>query len=148
MKNVIKKEPVAKAPKALKPKIELVTYSMRMVIPTGQYANVQPEIVVKGGSIEEAHDFIAPHMNKLWKEYYLISERRPAPAAPAKAPDIAPASDVAYLKAHQAIQSCMSQEALNLIAHQVSVSTKLAQADKELLIPAISKKSDELHAAK
>ena len=48
-----------------------------MVIPTGQYANIQPEIIVKGGTVEEAHDYIAPHMNKLWKEYYLINERRP-----------------------------------------------------------------------
>lgn len=59
----------------------MVSYSIKMVIPTGDYANIQPEIIVKGGTLEEAHLYIAHHMNKLWKEYYLISQRKVTPEA-------------------------------------------------------------------
>jgi hypothetical protein len=58
------------------PSVKMVTYSIKMTIPTAAYANIIPEIVVKGGSIEEAHNFVIPHMNRLWKEYYLVNERR------------------------------------------------------------------------
>lgn len=81
-----------KAPEVTAPIVELVSYSIKMVIPTGQYANIQPEIIVKSTSVEEAHRFIAPHMNKLWKEYYLVNERRqeqapiPTPVVPKYVP--------------------------------------------------------------
>ena len=81
---------VAPKPKELKPLVELVSYSIKMVIPTGQYANIQPEIIVKSGSIQDAHDFIAPHMNKLWKEYFMVNERRPEPPKVNQAPLPAP----------------------------------------------------------
>ena len=43
-----KKDTKKVAPKS---KPELISYSMKMVIPTGQYANIQPEIVVKAGTV-------------------------------------------------------------------------------------------------
>jgi len=82
----MKKEEVAPKPKKKgvikKPNVQMVTYSIKMTIPTAAYANIIPEIVVKGGSIEEAHNFVAPHFNRLWKEYYLVNERRPEPVIP------------------------------------------------------------------
>jgi len=148
----------------------LVSYSIKMVIPTGNYANIQPEIVVKAGTIEEAHSFIAPHMNKLWKEYYLISERKaevktPAPApvkaevktpapAPVKAEVVtappvveqpSPIADVALTKAIQFIEGCMSVEALDLVIKQVAASVKLTDENKKDLLPILEKKSKELH---
>ncbi len=156
-----------------KPKVKLVSYAIKMVIPTGAYANIQPEIIVITDKVEDAHDFIAPHMNKLWKEYYLINDRRveppkpkpepvatPAPAtvvAPAPAPtpvaepvanepvaEASPVSSVAMTKATQAIHSCMSDDALNIIIDQVEKSTKLTNADKDLLLPMASAKFEEL----
>lgn len=122
-------------------KVELISYSMKMVIPTGNYANIQPEIVVKAGTVEEAHDYIAPHFNKLWKEYYLVSERRPEPVAPqpaqAQTAPQPPASSVAFTKASQAITSCLSHKALEIIKHQIEVSVKLTPEDKEKLQPLI-----------
>lgn len=120
------------------PKVELVSYSIKMVIPTGQYANIQPEIIVKAGTVEEAHDYIAPHMNKLWKEYYMISERRTettpvAPVAPVAPVPPPPASSVAFEKAKQAVDSCMSIEALEVITKQIGASVKLTETDKEAL---------------
>jgi hypothetical protein len=146
----------------VKPKVELVSYSMKMVIPTGNYANIQPEIVVKAGTVEEAHDYIAPHFNKLWKEYYLCGERRPEPK-PVETKDLAgvhpamkgeapvapaPASSVAFTKASQAIASCLSIEALDIIANQIGVSVKLTEEDKGKLVPLLEVKSKELNESK
>jgi hypothetical protein len=233
-KPVTKKKPVAKTTGVDINHVELESYSMKMVIPTGQYANIQPEITVKAYSVEKAHDFIAPHMNKLWKEYYLINERRPEPvkvpvaptakpfvptpgsesfvptpgsessAAPAPittttttatdkvmtyltdtkpaSPDTkpmtveeiceatggkvveddsldkiknmtpdeifpdtpSPASSVAYNKATQAIESCMSLDALEIIRAQVDKSVKLTQEDKELLQPLLIERFNKI----
>jgi len=153
-KKTTKKKVARKKPA---PKVELVSYSMRMVIPIGQYANIQPEIVIKAGSVDEAHNYIAPHMNKLWKEYYLVSERRPKPPEPVAKPapvekPVAepvsvqpPDSSVALVKATQAINSCLSIDALNIITEQIKVSVKLSQDDKAVLIPLWEAKLLELN---
>jgi hypothetical protein len=183
-KPIIKKvAPKLAAKKATpKPTVELVSYSIKMVIPTGAYANIQPEIIVKSKSLEDAHNYIASHMNKLWKEYFLINERRPeAPKAPVETttasvvvPEPArasvekiieffggeeiggtapvnvpsnisgPDSSVALLKATQAIESCLSLEALELIESQVIKSVKLSHEDKEALMPLLSQKAIDL----
>jgi len=179
-KEVVKKE-VAKKAKAKKTVVkkaivpEMISYSIRMTIPTGQYANVIPEIVVKAGTPDEAHAYIAPHMNKLWKEYYMVSDRKdsvvekpkaktvvvpvakPTPvvtpaAKPAAAvvPDMpmqeeSPVSDVALVKATQAIQSCLSEAALDLIIRQIAVSTKLTDEHKTSLLPIIEETSLKLN---
>ena len=139
-----------------KNKPQILSYAIKMVIPTVQYGNIQPEIIVKANSVDEAHDFIVPHMNKLWKEYYLVDGRRPTPT-PAPAPVITPvnngtttttappASSVAFVKATQAINSCMSAEALQLIIDQVYVSVKLTDEDKINLSPLLEEKLKELN---
>jgi hypothetical protein len=199
--------------------VELESYSMEMTIPTGQYANIRPKITVKAYSMDKAHDFIAPHMNKLWKEYYLINERRTEPAKVASTPAIptgmitqtgsisanlsgkilipetnnttapteagsftyltdtkpapadtkpmtfeeivdlvggkevsatfpndvpAPASSVAYNKATQAIESCMSLDALEIIRAQIDKSVKLILDDKEKLQPLLMERFEKL----
>ena len=156
----MEKEKKATKPKKPKSTVKLESYSIKMVIPTGQYANIQPEIIVKADSYEEAHDFIAPHMNKLWKEYYLVNERRPEPVKPATPPagladtktpfvaDPAPVSSVALVKATQAIESCFSVDALDIIAKQVEGSTKLEEKDKISLMPLIEEKYNSLNETK
>lgn len=148
-----KKEKKSSAkPVATEKKVELISYSMKMVIPTGNYANIQPEIVVRAGTVEEAHDYIAPHFNKLWKEYYLVSERRPEVKTTAPAPvpmpppnQMPPASSVAFTKASQAIASCLSLEALEIIRKQIGTSVKLTDDDKGNLIPLLEVKEKELN---
>lgn len=146
-----------KEKKVKTPKVELVSYSMKMVIPTGNYANIQPEIIVKAGTVEQAHEFIAPHMNKLWKEYYMISERKldTKPVAqttasvsmpPPNKVESSPVSGVAFLKATQAVQSCLSLDALNLIATQIDKSVKLEKQEKLDLLMLVSNKRTELNA--
>ena len=173
-KKPVAKKPVAKKKVVAKSKVEMVSYSIEMTIPTGAYANIKPSIVVKGGSIDEAHSFIAPHMNKLWKEYFMVNERRPEPPKTQpiggdtdnttyptqaqidtlvktfdgkvidKVPAQPPESSVAFIKASQAIDSCLSLEALDLIQTQVIKSVKLTHEDKEMLMPMLEKKSISL----
>lgn len=173
-KKTTKKNTVAPRKRAAKKvapqnEVEMISYSIKMTIPTGQYANIQPEIVVKAGNPEEAHKYIAPHMNKLWKEYLMISERKkevveePKPAQPKKTEpttgddvknqptttaESSPISDTALVKATQAIQSCMSSDALDLIIKQIGVSTKLTQEHKDSLLPLVEAKSKELNGGK
>lgn len=66
----IKKEIVFKIPK-----VKLITYTLKAVIPTGQYANVQPELTVQASSLEEANAYLAPHLEKLHKDYFMYLER-------------------------------------------------------------------------
>jgi len=148
--NEPKKQIKVKTPKPKKladeKTVELISYSIKMVIPTGQYANVQPEIVVKAGTMEEAHAYITPHMNKLWKDYYMISEKRTEQPAPVVTPTVVkpPASSVSFNKASHAIRSCMSVEALELIKKQIEASVKLTESDKIDLIPVLEEKYDNL----
>jgi len=139
-------------------KVELISYEIKMVIPTAQYSNIQPCIIVKAGTVEEAHDYIAPHFNKLWKEYYLVSERRAETMTNQAIVDklnekkvtpeqimATPVSSVAFTKASQAINSCLSIEALDIIAKQIGVSVKLTEEDKGKLVPLLDVKSKELN---
>jgi hypothetical protein len=74
-----KKEVKVVAPKkatAPKSTVELVQYTIKAVIPTGAYANIQPEIVVKAKSLQEAEEFVIPHINKLFEDFLNKSERR------------------------------------------------------------------------
>ena len=162
-KKAVKKA-VKKVAKKASQEPEMVSYSMKMVIPTGEYANIQPEIVVKAGTMDEAHQFIAPHMNKIWKEYFNISKRReepvtkpvvsrpvatvattpPAPVTPEPVTPPSPVSSVALTKATQAIQSCLSIEAFNLIVAQIKASVKLTDDDKLSLAPLLMEKEAEL----
>ena len=174
--KVTKKTPAKKKPPTI------ISYSIRMVIPVADFANIQPEIIVKANSIDECHDYIVPHMNKMWKEYYMVNGKRPVPAPPTPPLTInpmpvpeyttgdpivsttssastspstdpavipySPVSSVALVKATQAIESCMSKEALELIITQVYASVKLTDEDKATLAPLIDIKSKQFNGEK
>ncbi len=131
------------APKeVMEEKVELISYSMKMVIPTGQYANIQPEIIVKATSVEGAEKFLAPHFQKLWKDYFMCTERRPVQtpvnnvAVPApQVQDSNPVSTVAFIKATQAIESALSIDALEMISDRIANSIKLTEEEKFELTP-------------
>jgi len=191
-----KKKPAKRKKAVAKKGPEIISYAIKMVIPTIAYGNIQPEIIVKANSVEEAHDFIVPHMNKLWKEYYMVDGKRPveestpapvsspkpvtptptpvtpapAPTKPepakvetpkptvdevepfkgdefAKKPEVEtapPPSSVAYVKATQAIEACLSLEAFELINQQVEKSVKLTEEDKVKLQPLLAERYEKL----
>jgi len=61
----MKKEKTVKTAKAP----QLVSYTIKATIPTCMYGNIQPEITVMAGTLEEAEKFVLPHINKLFADY-------------------------------------------------------------------------------
>lgn len=65
-----KKHVVSVKPKAVKkPKFKLISYTMKAVIPVGQYANIQPEVTVEAESIEAAERAVMPYIETLFAKY-------------------------------------------------------------------------------
>lgn len=157
------------APKVKKPKFKLISYTLKAVIPTGQYANIQPEITVQAKTIEAAERAVMPYIETLFAKYrdggvksieeapvrpvapIIISKPivmpsatpMPAPMAaqtptPAPMTNVTPATTVApaivmtvpFNRAVQAINSCTSVEAVNLISVQIGKSEKLIGTEK------------------
>ena len=154
--------------------VELVSYSIKAVIPTGSYANIQPEIIVKAKNLDEAATYVIPHINKLFREFLnkgdrpetfavsqsVVSELEKARATPtvmttatSGAPEavITATSGTPYIepttafkKAEQAVGSCLSSEALQLIEGQISKSVKLTSEEKFALLKLVEIKATEL----
>jgi hypothetical protein len=58
----------------VKAQLKFVSFSVRAVIPTQQYGNLQPEITVEAPSYEEARAFVMPLIEDLYRQY---AESRP-----------------------------------------------------------------------
>ncbi len=67
-KNSVKKLAGSKA-KVKVPKFKLITYTLKAVIPTGQFANIQPEITVQANSIEQAERAVMPYIEAMFAKY-------------------------------------------------------------------------------
>lgn len=61
-------------PKPKKSSAKFASFSVRAVIPTQAYGNIQPEIFVTANTYEEARDFAMPLIGELFTKY---SETRP-----------------------------------------------------------------------
>lgn len=48
---------------------QLQSYTVKATIPTGNYANIQPEITVTAESMEEAKAVVMPHIQSMYREY-------------------------------------------------------------------------------
>ncbi len=62
--------------KEVKPKVKLMSYTMTAIIPTGQYQNIQPSIVVESDTLENAQAYVMPHIEALYKQYFNINENK------------------------------------------------------------------------
>lgn len=51
--------------KEKKPKVTLVSYTIKATIPTGPYANVCPEITVKAPTIKDAENAVLPYIHEM-----------------------------------------------------------------------------------
>lgn len=71
-KAAVKKEkapaPVKKAPAA-----KFVRYSIKAVIPTQQYGNIQPEIVVEAPTLADARAFAEPAIEEIYQKYGTVT---------------------------------------------------------------------------
>jgi hypothetical protein len=48
----------------------LTAYTIKAVIPTASFANIQPEISVFAHTLEQAEEFVLPHIDKLFVKYF------------------------------------------------------------------------------
>ncbi len=174
-----------KTPKVKVPKFKLVSYTLKAVIPVGQYANIQPEITVQAQTIEAAERAVMPYIETLFAKYregvpvnvrvpmVTVSDRIPSgyselmkttgavippnpsvsPTPVAPKPPVAPVAapivlTVPFNRAKGAIDSCMSSEALKLVADQIEKSTKLIDTEKNQLRALVSEKVAKMNNSK
>lgn len=155
----MKKEKTVKAAKAPK----LVSYTIKATIPTCQYGNIQPEITVMAGTIEEAESFVLPHINKLFADYAeepinkrlrfinkVPEVKQPAKVEPSKVitpvitPDVEDNVGIpppeqqseALKRALDAVEACKNKEALEIIGGRITASVKLTQDEKHIALSA------------
>jgi hypothetical protein len=140
-----------KVKKPKEPKVEtpkLVSYTMKAVIPTGPYANIQPEIVVTAKTIEEASAMVMPYIDQLFVDYLNLADRaRPKVTMVVREEKeekkpVNVGESEASKKARTAIETCNSVEALDLIAERVARSEKLTALEKlDLKMPIATKRT-------
>jgi len=147
----IKKEKVEKTVTDMK--VVLINYTIKAVIPTGPYANIQPEITVAATSLEEAEKYVIPHIDKLFVKYlnaYLngVPEVKSTqkPSESTQKEPRTPLKTEAHLKAEQAVNGCTSMEAINLVTEKIFNSVKLTPDEKSKLSQLISDKKIEFNA--
>lgn len=157
----MKKEKTVKTAKAPR----LVSYTIKATIPTCQYGNIQPEITVMAGTLEEAESFVLPHINKLFADYaeepinkrlrfinkvpevkqpvkVAIPVEQNKSAQPAKVAipvDQNPSEVLA--KTLKVIESCKSNDTLKVIAGQIAASAKLTQEEIKIALAVIAEKN-------
>lgn len=167
-KEVTPKGYSKKTNKVKTPKVKLVTYTVKAIIPTGAYANIQPEIVVQAETLEQAERAVMPHIEALFAKYregvpYTPVTITPIPTGPmtpkvyvgddtsttttssttAVAPEII--FTVPFIRAKSAIDNCASIEALGLIENQIKISPKLVESEKPELLKLVAVKLQELN---
>ena len=63
------KEKKVKAVKPTKSSVELVSFGIKATIPVMTFGNIQPEVVVKAKTVEEAQAYALPIIEKLFETY-------------------------------------------------------------------------------
>jgi tRNA C32,U32 (ribose-2'-O)-methylase TrmJ len=114
---------------------------MKAVIPTGPYANLQPEITVEAETIKEAQEYLLPHIDELFGLYLNRSERREptvtitkdVPATP-KVVEVTVTKSETFFKAENAINNAQQKEVLVIILDQILASSRLSESEKQELI--------------
>lgn len=116
--------------------VRLISYRMSATIRTGDFQNVIPEIVVEGGTIEEARFVLTQEIDFI-KEKYAPQPKRVAPVTPVVQAPVTPVVQTAnalhgegLIKALNFIKSCKSVETLAVIQGKVEASTKLSSLEK------------------
>ncbi len=85
-KKIINKTILGGSKVVNKPKFKLISYTMKAVIPTGQYANIQPEVTVRAATIEQAERAVMPYIESLFARYRDGGIKNIEPVRPVVAP--------------------------------------------------------------
>lgn len=142
----------------------LVSYKITATIRTGEYQNIVPEIMVEGGTIEEARTILTQEIDTIRSKYdpsvrRVVAPVQPKPVVPAptttaapailvatneQAPEPAPAPVLStpFQTAEKVILAAKSNDALDMIEAQIKKSVKLNNVEKDTLLMMII----DLHA--
>jgi len=97
------------------------SFTIKATIPTGAYANIQPEIVVNDVTFDDIEKIIMPKIDEMFVKYHNFCDNiKNIPVAPT-----APVESVAFITAKNALTSAKSPEAKSAVQEQVKVSKKL-----------------------
>lgn len=153
--TAVEKEIDIPVKKEKKPKVELVSYTVRATIPTGAYSNICPEVTVKAKTLEEAERAVMPHIEKLFAKYRdgngtpppekvevgtILKKEEVTPAVEVPKPVLA----APFNEAKKRIDMCTNTEALNVISKRIEISEKLIDSEKAILRDLVAKKEFEL----
>lgn len=161
------------APVKKKSSVSLVSFEVTAVIPTQQYGNIQPKIVVSAKTIEEARDTVMPVIVDMYRMYAEEPLNGKTPRIVGKitevtkviTPEVVTTEDDVEVviptqpqveqpvvvekpepvkKAEKAIENCLSLDALKMIEDQIKNSVKIAEDNKPSLYALLLKKRVEL----
>src|SRR5690606_24511843 len=102
--------------------IKLESYTIKAIIPTVQYGNIQAEITVSAKTLDGARSHVMPHIESLYAQYLNFGIVKNVTTSEPKAPldiktiNTAPVESAVhtenYKKALGAIESCKSKASL------------------------------------
>lgn len=102
------------------------SFTIKATIPTGAYANIQPEIVVNDVTFDDIEKIIMPKIDEMFVKYHNFCDNiKNIPTAPVV--PSTPTESVAFITAKNALTSAKSPEAKLAVQEQIKVSKKLTQ---------------------
>lgn len=106
------------------------SFTIKATIPTGAYANIQPEIVVNDVTFDDIEKIIMPKIDEMFVKYHNFCDNiKNIPVAPST-----PTESVGFITAKNALTSAKSPEAKLAVQQQISMSKKLTKYEIEKLL--------------
>lgn len=104
------------------------SFTIKATIPTGAYANIQPEIVVNDVTFDDIEKIIMPKIDEMFVKYHNFTDNiKNTPTAPVA--NNVPVESVAFITAKNALTSAKSPEAKLAVQEQIKVSKKLTEQE-------------------
>lgn len=106
------------------------SFTIKATIPTGAYANIQPEIVVNDVTFDDIEKIIMPKIDEMFVKYHNFCDNiKNIPVAPSTHTE-----SVGFITAKNALTSAKSPEAKLAVQQQISMSKKLTKYEIEKLL--------------
>lgn len=110
------------------------SFTIKATIPTGAYANIQPEIVVNDVTFDDIEKIIMPKIDEMFVKYHNFCDNIKNIPTTAKVISQEPTESVAFITAKNALTSAKSPEAKLAVQQQISMSKKLTKYEIEKLL--------------
>lgn len=126
--------------KETKIKTKLISFTMKAVIATGQYENIQPEITVEATTLEQAHELVMPYIKSLHNQFSVNAVKQatvpatPAPAATVTETAIPTTLSEPAMVAINATKATSDPVVLAQLKSKILASTKIPQEEINYII--------------